>query len=502
MTTLCDIQNKVKEVYEKYSSKPNSLDKIKQVIYNLDSFIKHEELNKIKKEERATQVWNKQQQFMNIFFDLYKISYYHPSNCYFILDGGKIFKLITEDDLTHKLLLNLSKSELLSNYKHKTRSYMIKKIKENKLFLENPSNEIEGNIINIFKNEIFNCDKRSKFLLTLIGDHLLKKNNGNLYYINSDLKKIIMLIEELIYSSNGFLINISNIPFITRYHENQDKLKYKLLYSKTNINFDLIKEFFNTNSINFIVVCCYLSNKYENANKLLEKYKEDQQFYNYVNYFSFYDDKNIVKTFIENSLTKVETTSDFVISWKNMHYIWKLYLELNDLPNMMYISNLKEFLKDEITYCEVSENFLNITSKYLPKISNFLYFWDNNFYILENDQELLFELDIYDLEIEELIFLYKEKTGNLISELEVINILNHFAGNLIIENKCIINVKCYIWNKFEDLKLFFDKSPALNNNFNLDILYESYCNYLENENKYKSSKNYFSKYISNILMFD
>lgn len=501
MTDLKNMQAIIENMYCKYNSKVHLIDKLKQIIYNLDNVLEQEESNKIKKEEKAAEVWEQQQHFMNEFLNLYKISYYSNSNCYFILENEKVFKLITEDDLMHKLLSSLSKNTCLSNYKHKTRTYIIKKIKEKQLYFEEPSKKIENNIVNLFKNEIFNCTKRSQFLLTLIGDHLLKKNNGNYYYINSQLKKIILLIEELIYSNNGFLINISNIPFITKYHENQDKYKYKLLYSQINIDFNLIKSFFNVNSINFIVVCCYLSNKFGNANMLIDKYKDDTSFYNYVNYFLIYNDTFIVKSFIENSLEIVDNSNDFSITWKNMHYIWKVFLENNNLPNMMYFANLKEMLKVDLNYNEENDCFLNVTSKHLPKISNFLQFWEKNFYILENDQELLFELDIYDLEIEELIFLYKHKTGSIITEVEVLNILNHFASNLIVENKCILNAKCYIWNKFEDLKIFFNLHPLNHETFDLDKLYEFYCSYLEKENKYKSTKVYFSKYISNILMF-
>ena len=98
-------------------------------------------------------------------------------------------------------------------------------------------------------------------------------------------------------------------------------------------------------------------------------------------------------------------------------------------------------LKEKMNFDEKTENFLYITSKYLPRISSFLQFWGKNMYIFENEKEFLFELDIYDLEIEELVMLYKYNTNSYLCETEMMNIINHFFVPVLFYNYSIASYR-------------------------------------------------------------
>ena len=45
------------------------------------------------------------------------------------------------------------------------------------------------------------------------------------------------------------------------------------------------------------------------------------------------------------------------ITWKNMHYIWKLFINENALPNMIYSNTLKQLLIDKLAYIENTDTF-------------------------------------------------------------------------------------------------------------------------------------------------
>lgn len=507
------LKQKVEDVYNKYQNNPHLLDKLKQIIDNLDTTLQTEETNRQKKIEKASEIWNEQHIFMENIFKNDELSYLPNNNSFFILDQYH-YKLIKEDDLHHKILSNISNNSLLSNYKYKTRSLILKKIKERQLFAQIPPPIIIQNMLDFFESEIFSKEATTIYFFCIVGDYLLKKNNSHIYFINNSLRRVIWMIDEIIYNKNDFTPNINNITFITKYHENQDRSKYKLLWAKNTIKQETIKEYLNVHSVNFMVVCCYYSHKYGSANKYLDELSTDTNIYNKncynnVHFLSNHDNDYIIDLFMEQCIEKVEQedTHEFDIPWKNMHYIWKIFLEQNYIPNMLYSAQLKDILKTKIEFNEETDNFLNSTSKHLPKISSFLQFWEKHIYIVENEKEFLYELDIYDLEIEELVMLYKNTTNSYLSENEMSHIINHFfSQQLIIENKCILNVKCSLWNKFQDVTHFFNHVkqtkllPFSNDTISIHELYQYYGSFSKTQHKWVVTNTYFDKYVSNILL--
>ena len=135
------------------------------------------------------------------------------------------------------------------------------------------------------------------------------------------------------------------------------------------------------------------------------------------------------------------------ITWKNMHYIWKLYLTTINVPKMVYSAQLQTMLMDKLNYTNDNGNvmFTNITSKYLPNVSSFLGFWDRHISIT-NDNNLDDEY-----EIDELITLYKqtEQKNTQITDITMINMICHYFSQQVetIDNKYITNIKCNLWSK-------------------------------------------------------
>jgi hypothetical protein len=233
----------------------------------------------------------------------------------------------------------------------------------------------------------------------------------------------------------------------------------------------------------------------------------------------------------------IETvTTDSNISWKNMHYIWKLYLTNLNIPNMIYSTQLQSILIGKIENSKIENskienskienskienskientlengivNFTHVTSKYLPNVSSFLSFWDKHITIT-NDNNLDDEY-----EIDEFITLYKmsESKNTQISDINMIKMICHYFSPQVevIDNKYITNIKCNLWSKHDDINEFLDlfKSntveTVVTDLISFDDLYQGYRNHFKSKGIIEQrtfpivSKQFFEKYLTNQL---
>jgi len=179
---------------------------------------------------------------------------------------------------------------------------------------------------------------------------------------------------------------------------------------------------------------------------------------------------------------------------------------------MIYSNTLKNLLKESFTYDEITDSFINITSKYLPIESDFIKFWEKTINIDEVTTVNEFEEEI---EVDELCSLFKNwvkqqngevllSNGN-ISEENVVKILKHFFPNVeIIEDKYVLNIKCSIWNKTKDIIKSFEfiKNELKQNEtitlISFDDAYNYYFKFCNSKSyKFIISKRYFEKYLYN-----
>jgi hypothetical protein len=251
---------------------------------------------------------------------------------------------------------------------------------------------------------------------------------------------------------------------------------------------------------------------------------------NHVLFLSNNSQEQIIDNFINQCFIMSLNNNDindntFVISWKKMHYIWKIYLSTIYIPNMIYSNNLKEILKIKLNYKDENDVFINITSKYLPQISNFLQFWESYIQVinLELDTNINNEKeDFNEYELDELITLFKSIYKTNINEEDILKIIKHFySQNVVVnENKYIKNIKCSLWDKCYDINLalmhykdnlknkpdnFIDCSDCSHYLITFDELYHQYnsfCNanmYVNKVNSLIVSKHYFERYIKVFL---
>ena len=473
----------LQDLYKKYENNEYMLKRIfNHVSIYLPKTLEHELNNFEKRAVRTIKLTNDQDIFIKVFLN--KNRYYYCNTNFYEYDG-KDYKIIKEDDIHYKLLSTISSDGVIMPWKHKTKINILKRIKESSLLSSTPDTYTIQNIITYLCPAIFATKNEVKYFLTIIGDNILKKNQDIIYLTSNKTKKLLLGIEHL---ATAIGITNSTHNFMTKYHETHAYASCRLFNINESVSENIWKDILKVIGLNMLCVASHYSARYGDSEQFVNA--SDEKLQKYVLFLKYNTPTNIVHQFIANSITKTDDDS-CSISWKNIHYIWKLYLSNLNLPNTIYNNTLKTLLKDHFTYDEETDAFSNITSKYLPRVSSFLLFWDKTISNSQNDE----------LEIDELCALFKSYLSTHSSDIELLKIIRHFYPHIeIIENKYVLNIKCSLWdksvmiNKALDL-IKGDSNITSNGIMSFDDIYSYYTKYCADNNENIVSKGYFENYI-------
>jgi hypothetical protein len=119
------------------------------ILNYLPNTLENELKNFEKRKNRNTFLTNEQQIFVQVFLQK-NLYYYLTNNNFFYEYNGKHYMIVKEDDIIHKLLSSISKDKVLLEWKYKTKTNIIKLIKERRsLFTNIPESDTIQNVINI-----------------------------------------------------------------------------------------------------------------------------------------------------------------------------------------------------------------------------------------------------------------------------------------------------------------------------------------------------------------
>jgi hypothetical protein len=509
------------DLFEKYKNNPYALQRLQMHLTNLPAILESENKRYLDRVSRINELTLEQDNFYKVFLSKHQY-FYMPYNNLFYEYDGKTYKIVKEDDIHHHLLSTITDEGKLIAWKHKTKQNILKQIKDRSLFKSVPETYTIQNVLG-FLNTIFDTKTETKYFLTVIGDCILKKNVGpecNLFFINSNIKKLISFIDSIAYITTGNSI-MNN--FISKYHDTHNLLGYRLI--KTNDNFnsistELIKDVLNKIGIDLLSVAAHYSERYSSSDQFLINLPQDDPIKKYTMFFSLNIPNKIIDQFINQCIEQVTTntlnnsnsnsTNIYNLSWKNMHYIWKLYLSSINVPNMMYSNNLKILLKSQLSFTENTNDivFTNVTSKFLPNVSSFLFFWEKHITITTDDLTSA-KLCDEEYEIDEIVSLYKvtNKSSTNISDKEIIKMIWHYfyPGVEVIDNKYITNIHCNLWSKHDDINemlAYYKQQPQPEVSLiSFDDLYQNYKSYIQAKNAVEGvfspivSKHFFEKFL-------
>lgn len=502
---LNDIVNKL---FDSYKHNNYMMQRLQYYVTNLPCLLENDNKKYNERAEKMTELIHEQNNFFVSFLSKYK--YYHiPTNSKFYEYDGKHYRIVDENDVIHRILSKISCNVKLSQWKYKTQIALLKKIKNTSLFSSIPEEYTIKNVLK-FLELLFYSEEEIIYFLCIIGDCILKKNVQLLYFIKQSAKKLILAIDYIIYMNAGFSIADN---FIVKHHENHTIVNYRLIRSKT-IPFDTLELSVNTIGLDIICVATYFSELYKQTDNYVTNHMNHENM-NYCLYFVHNTPEKIADDFIHSCIEPVsistndetqelnlnDITKSNVINWKNMYYIWKLYLHRIKVPTFLYTISLQQLLMSKLKHTLLPNDihFNDVTSKYLPNVSSFLDFWNDCIIIVgENSNE-------YDYTTTELMQLYKmsgHKTG-ILNEKNMIRIINHYFSSQVsvIDEKYIRYIKCKTWLKDEEIDAFLSlqKYELIKSDFymhntciSLNLLYDIYK---KDVNELVISKDYFQKYV-------
>lgn len=499
------------ELLEKYKNNDYMKQRLNFHIMNLlPSTLDNESKNHEKRIIRNDFLIHEHQQFIQVFLSENQYFYLPNNNCFYFYDG-KNYSPVKEDIIHHQLLMTISKDKKLAEWKFRTKISVIKQIKDRHLFKSIPESDTIQNVLSLLHPSIFSDKNQAKYFLTILGDSILKKNSSGelIFLIKPKTKQFLADIENVAYIYTGFS-NITN-NFMTKYHENYSYSNCRLLKMNDTMSIDIWRNILSKYGIDFICVAAHYSQRFENSDNFIHNIVNDEDLKSYTLFLKNNTPASIFDKFCEHSIQQnsdpeSNLKSKISISWKNMQYIWKLFISRFSLPSAIYLNQLKISLKERYSFDESSDTFFNVTSKYLPCVQDFIQFWENTISVSSNETE--FELD-------ELCTFFKKWTtenssislsNGTISESDVLKILNHFFPSIeVVDNKYILGISCSMWDKNADiynslnsLKEHYNAKSLFVENHTLIAFDEAYDFYFQKNkpvSKYIVSKRYFEKYL-------
>jgi len=519
-------------LFQKYEKNDYMLQRIHSHILNyLPNTLENELKNFEKRKNRNTFLTNEQQIFVQVFLQK-NLYYYLTNNNFFYEYNGKHYMIVKEDDIIHKLLSSISKDKVLLEWKYKTKTNIIKLIKERRsLFTNIPESDTIQNVLNILYPSIFTSKNHVKYFLTIIGDNIFKKNQHLIFLVSGQMKKILNDLD----ATSSLSIGINNIThnFVTKYHENHSYENCRLIKINETFSKELWIDILKKIGLDLLCVAAHYSKRYENSDNFIEN-KSDEELKNYTNYIKQNTQGEIIDVFCKKYINEIPTGKDsgkdsgkdigkeienIHIEWKNIHFVWKQFLSDNHYPNMLYSNTLKNLLKEKYKYNEESDLFLGITSKFVPIQRDFIQFWETNIQNTNTNVSINANAvgeyeNVFDneLEIDEICSLFKlwakqnnenSMTNGNISEETALKILKHFFSHIeIIEDKYILNSSCLLWDKIKDMNDSFKyikeelKEKHTEDLISFDEAYNYYYKFCSlHSYKFVVSKRYFEKYM-------
>jgi hypothetical protein len=490
-THLDEILKKVTNLYNKYRSDPFMESKMHNYICNqLATTLDNIERNHSERTQRMEDLTAEQFSFIQSFL-FHNHYFYHPTIENFFHYDGKNYTQKSEDDVLYHVLSTLSQDRNLISWKHKTKVSIMKRIKDNHIYQTIPESATIQQVLNHLYPRVFSTKVEAKYFLTILGDNILRKDGALIHIVPPSAKNFINNLNAL--SQIWFGTNSAQ-SFKFKYHAEHNYSQIRILGA--------IHGETNSLGLDMLCVSCHYSNRYGNSDNYLVKHSNDDKFINSVLYLKSLTPDTLISMFASEYIrlspgtAKITTGNGIVlnefafkptqISWKNMLYLWKHFLESKQLPGVVFTNKLKSRLTELFAshYDAEADAFNGINSKFLPIVCKFLQFWDET---MVPDESEMAELEVAELEVGEVASIFKywcetrrEPIIN-IGEKQIVDLIMHFYPDTEMDaDKYIYKMRNVLWDKNLDIQIAMDDFKDRNQGCDVSLYdaYVHYCNYV------------------------
>jgi len=530
----------IESIYQKYENNPYMLAKTHSYLMSqLPAILENIRQTHEQRQQRIDSMTQEQDTFIETFLSNNQYFYVSQTENFFYYDGVH-YQTISEDDILHHILSTISKDRNLMSWKQRTRINIMKRIREkNSLFKSIPESDTIQFVLDSLYPAIFSTKNEAKYFLTVLGDNILRKNTNLIHYISTKSKAFLRELNNLCQLLIG--VNLSQ-TFKHKFHDHLYS-DCRIIRMNDSVKLDSVwGAIVEHTTLDIICVATHYSIRFGSSDNFVLSSSNDEALNSDVFYLKNVNSNEFVNMFIKefmeipiNETTKMPVLTNIspnvlidislnrtpYITWKNMLYLWKQFLDTKNLPPIMFHQTLKEVLIEKLgpIYNSELDSFVGICSKHLPVIQKFVYFWNETIILDETET---------DLEIEEIVKLFRRwclsqgETPSNLSDKQILDLIGYFYPSIEIDrDKYISGVRCSLWDKQLDIQVALDNlkeicrtkycnnssterrcSPSFVKNISIYEAYNHYCKYSNIENVEKKlivSKSYFEKYVMDFL---
>lgn len=406
--------------------------------------------------------------------------YYLPKPEQFVVYDGCSWQACSEDDIQYGILTSITSSRNLIPWKHKVKVSLVKQIKQRSPLTHLPESDTIQSVLGALCPLFFPTRGSAKHFLTLVGDSI-KGSKSCTYIAPSCLKELIREVDQAYFTYLGSSTLLTNMKLKFHGHEYSS---CRLVRATSTTDTIRVDNELSKMMLDLLCVANHYSKRYESADHFVEKCNEPA-LSGHVLFLRDRTPEVLVSQFIEEAIHSAQGTA---MNSKNMMFVWKKYLDEKGVPNTVFYDTLSTILKEKLTFNEETDMYEGVTSTYLPFVSAFVQFWDQN---MKEDSEAP------EIEISEVISLFgttQSKIAGRLTDDLVLELIGHTYPNVSIEEgRFICNHSCFLWNKRQDVQHFLAEVGV----GGVDLppnLYEAYKLYTERDtNILNMSKNCFDR---------
>jgi len=519
------------ELLDKYQDDPYMQAKLHNyVCVQLPTIMENIKKTRDERQQRIADLTIEQDEFMERFLNMHRYFYVSTTEKFVSYDGKK-YEITAEDNILHHILTTITSERQLMEWKQRTKVYIMKRIKDNALLKSVPESETIQRVLDHLYPALFETKQDAKYFLTILGDGLFRKNGEVVHFIQPRAKAFLREITNS--SLYVFGINTTH-TFKYKYydHNYQNCRLVKINDSVENEN--IWGNILRNVSLDMLCVAAHYSIRYGSADEYIARFSNEPTLETYAFFLRNTSQEQLVCRFIDeylqvslngttqymgispastppnasNLLIALNTPSPCIattpeitrvgsigqptqtqnvnirdlttrqISWKNMHYLWRHFLESQQLPTIIFQQNLKTMLTQKLTnnYKEDTDTFIGVSSRFMPAIRAFIYFWETTVSVEESGE----------YEIDELCMLYKRwlylrepasqqtntnqirntitfdgkpsyrnegKENGALTEKQMIDLITYYFPTVDIEkDKYVFNIRCSLWDKQMDVQ--------------------------------------------------
>jgi len=480
--SLDDLLDAVKQLHAKYADDEFMRGKLAAHIAHLPALMDAANQARDDKEQRKKTLLTASDEFIEQFLNESPQYYYNANvELFFVYDADADcnYSVINEDDILHPILTKISCNRELMPWKYKIKNQVLRRIKDRDLLSSIPESQTIQRTLNMLCPSLFRTRDCAKYFLTVIGDVILKKTvltsdgagtgtgtgtgtgKGGVEPIYIATPKARQFIKGLSQECSTLFGTSLLSAFKFKFYEYA--FSECRMLDMNDVAMDAFSPPFKHRLVDIFCVAAHYSQRYDNAEAFLNTQCKDTITHNRVLYLKHHPEDQLIANFVA-TCTEPSPQSNMNISWKNMMYLWKVFIEEERIPNVFFAHALKSRLMQHLpNYSETADSFLQLTSKHLPLVARFKDFWTHTIVLSQNDEPD----DACELEIDEFTMLFKQHHHQQLQQVAqpspqlqshnhndatFLGLIRHFYPDVVIENdKHLMHVSCTLWDKRNDV---------------------------------------------------